>query len=158
MSELEDRITADLKEAMMAKNAVRVSVLRSIKSAFTYAKVAPGAEEAGLADDTVLQLIAKEAKKRQESADSFIKAGQPERADDELTEKNIIEEYLPAQAGEDEIRAFIEEAVAKIEAPTMQSMGQVIGAVKAQAGPTADGALIAQLVKERLSQEGPTAA
>ena len=153
MARLEEKITADLKEAMLAKDSQRTSVLRSIKSAFTYAKVAPGAGDDGMSDDAIIVLLAKEAKKRQESADAFLKAGQPERADDELTEKNIIEEYLPQQLNQEELSGLIEEAVARLEAVTPQAMGQVIGAVKAQAGPAADGGLIARLVRERLSRE-----
>ena len=153
MNGLEDRIMSDLKAAMLAKDTERTSVLRSIKSAVTYAKVAPGASEAGeLSEDTVLAILAKEAKKRQESADSYAKAGQPERAEAELSEKALIEEYLPAQLGEDELRALIEAEVAKLDEVSPKSMGQVIGAVKAQAGPSADGALIARLAKERLSR------
>lgn len=149
---MEDRIAADLKTAMLAKDAGRTSVLRSLKSAFTYAKVAPGvAEDGSLTDDAVISLVAKESKKRQESADAFVKAGQQDRADEELAEKAIIDEYLPAQMSEDEVRALVDAEVAKIDAPTMQSMGQVIGAVKAQAGATADGGLIARLVKESLA-------
>lgn len=149
---MEDKITADLKEAMLSKDVRRTSVLRSLKTAFTYAKVAPGASEGGMSDDAVIQILAKEAKKRQESADSYLQAGQPQRADDELAEKNIIEEYLPAQLSEDELLGLIEEAVAKLGQVTPQAMGQVIGAVKAKAGPAADGGLIARLVKERLSR------
>lgn len=152
---MEDKITADLKEAMLAKDVVRTSVLRSLKSAILYAKVAPGA--AGVGDDVVIILLAKEAKKRQESADSYLQAGQPERADDELAEKNIIEEYLPAQLSEDELRGLVEEAVAALPAVSSQAMGQVIGVVKAKAGPAADGSLIARLVKERLAQPTPEA-
>lgn len=153
---MEDKITSDLKEAMLAKDAFRTSVLRSLKSAVTYAKVAPGSNDRGLPDDEVMQILAREAKKRQESADSFLKAGQPERADDELSEKNIIDAYLPAQLNEDELRGLIEEVVAKLDAAELSSkgtVGQVIGAVKAKAGPVADGAAIARLVQERLRQQ-----
>lgn len=150
---MEDKIITDLKEAMLAKDARRTSVLRSLKSALTYAKVAPNVDQsAGLGDDAVIQILAKEAKKRQESADSFLKAGLPERADDELAEKNIIEEYLPAQPSEDELRGLIEDVVATLDSPTPQAMGQVIGAVKAKAGAAADGSVIARLVQERLRQ------
>lgn len=150
---MEQKIADDLKAAMLAKDAVRTSVLRSIKSAFTYAKVAPGAAEDGsLTDDTVLSILAKEAKKRQESADSFIKAGQPDRAADELAEKSMIEAYLPARLSEEELHAIIEDAVSQLDEVSPKAMGQVIGAVKAKAGPSADGALIARLVKERLNQ------
>jgi hypothetical protein len=154
MARLEDNITADLKQAMLAKDVQRTSVLRSLKSAFTYAKVAPGAsdDESGMSDDEVTVLLAKEAKKRQESADAFVKAGQPERAEEEMAEKSIIDAYLPQALGEDELQAIIGAEVAKLDDVSPKAMGQVIGAVKAQAGPAADGALIARLVKERLAQ------
>lgn len=148
---MEDKITADLKQSMLARDTVRTSVLRSLKSAILYAKVAPGAA-GNVADEAIVVLIAKEAKKRQESADSYLQAGQPERADDELAEKNIIEEYLPAQLSQDELLGLIEEAVAVLPSVSPQAMGQVISAVKAKAGPAVDGGLIARLVKERLAK------
>jgi uncharacterized protein YqeY len=150
---MQDKITQDLKTAMLSKDVVRTSVLRSIKSAFIYAKTAPGADPSGeLSDDQVLVIMAKEAKKRQESADSFALAGQPDRAAAELAEKAIIEAYLPAQLSEAELTALIDETIAGLGEVGPQHMGQVIGSVKAKAGPAADGALIARLVKERLAQ------
>jgi len=100
----------------------------------------------------VLVILAKEAKKRQESADSFVKAGQPDRAEIELAEKAIIEDYLPAQLSEAEVQAVIDEVVSQFDEVSPKIMGQVIGQTKAKAGPSADGALIARLVKERLAQ------
>lgn len=151
---MQEKISQDLKAAMLSKDAQRTSVLRAIKSAFIYAKVAPGADAATaggqLDDQAVMTILAKEAKKRQESADSFRQAGQPDRAEAELAEKAIIEEYLPAQLSPDELRALVEQAVSQLPEVSPQAMGQVIGQVKAQAGPAADGALIASLVKERL--------
>jgi uncharacterized protein YqeY len=150
---MQDKIAQDLKAAMLSRDALRTSVLRSIKSAFIYAKTAPGADpSAELSEEQITIIIAKEAKKRQESADSFVLAGQPDRAQTELFEKTIIEEYLPAKMTEDELRALVEEAVSKLEVVTPQAMGQIIGQVKAKAGPAADGSQIAQLVKERLNQ------
>jgi uncharacterized protein YqeY len=95
-------------------------------------------------------LLAKEAKKRQESADLYVQAGDQVRADAELAEKAIIEAYLPAQLSEAELVALIDEAIAATGASGPQGMGQVIGAVKAKAGASADGALVARLVKEKL--------
>jgi len=152
MGTVEAQINQDLKQAMLAKDTVKLNVLRSIKSAFTYAKVAPGASAEALTDDEVMVLVAKEAKKRQESADSFMQAGQPERAEAELAEKAMIEVYLPAQLSESELRELIEIAVNGLSEVSPKAMGQVIGAVKAKAGPAADGSLIARLVKERLNQ------
>ena len=151
---MEDKINQDLKQAMLAKDAVRMTVLRSIKSAFIYAKVAPGAngQDAPLDDDAVLAIVAKEAKKRQESADSYVAAGSQERADAELAEKAIIEAYLPAQLSEEELKALIEDVVSGLDEVSPKAMGQVIGQVKAKAGAAADGSAIAQLVKARLQQ------
>jgi uncharacterized protein YqeY len=149
---MQDKIAQDLKAAMLSRDVLRTSVLRSIKSAFTYAAVAPGATSSSLDDDAVLAIVAKEAKKRQESADSYMHAGQAERAEAELAEKKIIEEYLPAQLSQDELKALVEDAVAQLTEISPKAMGQVIGQVKAKAGAGADGGLIARLVKERLSQ------
>ena len=153
MADMQDRIVQDLKAAMLNRDAVRTSVLRSIKSAFIYAKVAPGSDGSeDLSDEAVLLILAKEAKKRQESADSFVQAGQPDRAEAELAEKVIISEYLPAQLSEAEVKAIVDEVVAQFDEVSPKLMGQVIGQVKVKAGPSADGALIARLVKERLAE------
>jgi uncharacterized protein len=151
---MQDKIAQDLKAAMLSRDVLRTSVLRSIKSAFIYAKTAPGADTSGvLSDEQVLVILAKEAKKRQESADSFAQAGQGERAEVELAEKSIIEEYLPAKLTDADLSALIEQVVSQLEEISPRAMGQVITQVKAKAGPSADGGRIAQLVKERLNQE-----
>lgn len=138
---------------MLSKDVLRTSVLRSIKSAFTYAAVAPGADGSGIiGDDAVLTILAKEAKKRQESAEAYKKAGSDERVQQELAELAIIEDYLPAKLSQAELQVLVETVVAGLDEVSPKAMGQVIGQVKAQAGPAADGGLIAKLVKERLSQ------
>jgi hypothetical protein len=151
---MEDKISQDLKTAMLAKDAQKVSVLRSIKSAFTYVKVAPGYipdSSGSLSDETVMTILAKEAKKRQESADGYVQAGQSEGANAELAEKAIIEAYLPARLSEEEIRVLVADSIAELEEVSPKMMGQVITSVKKKAGPTADGSLIARLVKEGLA-------
>jgi len=152
--DMEDRLNQDLKQAMLAKDATRVSVIRSIKSALIYAKVAPGATkdpEGAMSDETVLSIIAKEAKKRQESADMYVQGASQERADAELQEKTVIEKYLPKQLDETEVKTVIEEVISGMGEVSTAQMGQIIGAVKSKTGASADGALIARLVKERLS-------
>ncbi len=159
---VENRIAVDLKEAMITKDALRVSVLRSLKSAFTYAKVAArpasDSQNSALSEDDLLVLMAKEAKKRQEAADSYLVAGQPDRSAIELAEKAMIDGYLPAKPSEEAINLMVENAVLQIETQlraqseqiSFKAMGQVISIVKAKAGPMADGSLIAKLVKEKL--------
>lgn len=148
---LKPRIEQDLKTALLAGDKTRVSVLRSIKSAMTYGEVAKGVKgTVGLSDDEILEVLAKESKKRQESADVYAKAGRQDRADDELAEKAIIQEYLPAAPSREAIEKFVDQAVGDIGPVSPQTMGRIIGQVKQQAGAAADGALIANLVKERL--------
>jgi len=113
-------------------------------------KVATGKRESGLADDEVLTVFAKESKKRQESADLYKQGKDQTRADAELVEKAIIDAYLPAQLSEVEIAALVDEVIKQTGASGPQGMGQVIGQVKARAGITADGAVIARLTKEKL--------
>lgn len=149
---LEDRLQADLKTAQLARDEQTVSVLRMVKSTLLYAKVAAGTRDEEMPDSAVEELLAKEAKKRQESADLFKQGGNATKAEAELQEKAIIEKYLPTQLGEDEIIKMIDTAISEIGATTPAQMGQVIGAVKAKAGTQADGSVIARLAKERLSQ------
>jgi len=149
---LEDRLTQDLKAAMLAGQQQRVMTLRSLKSGILYAKVAQKSpRDEPMADESVLELLAREAKKRQESADLYTKGGSPEKAEAELAEKAIIEEYLPAQLSEDEIAELVERAVDELQVSDVSKMGQVIAKVRAETGTAADGAVIARLVRERLT-------
>ncbi len=152
---MEQKISQDVKAAMLAKDTQKVSVLRSLKSAFIYVKVAPGYEGTTadtLPDVMIIAILAKESKKRQESADSFVQAGKPDRADAEMAEKAIIDGYLPAQLSEDEVRALVSRVVDELDEVSPKMIGQVITAVKQQAGQAADGALIARLTKESLDK------
>lgn len=148
---LEDRLSKDIKEAMLARQSQRVSVLRSIKSSLQYYKVANNlSRDDMLADSDAEGVLAKEVKKRQESADLYVKGGNQTKADGELAEKAIIEQYLPEQLSEDQIQSLIDQAIAEIKPDGIKDMGQVIGAVKQKAGSSADGAVIARLVKASL--------
>lgn len=147
---LEGRLTQDLKAAMLAGQQQHVMTLRGVKSALLYAKVADKRDRTQeLSDEAVVAILAKESKKRQESADLYVRGGNQTKADAELAEKAIIDAYLPAQLSEAEVNRVIDEVLAKLGADS--PVGQVIGAVKQQAGVAADGALIARLVKERLN-------
>ena len=148
---IKEKIETDLKTAMLAGEKERVTTLRGLKSSILYAEVASGKREEGLDEQTVISLMQKEAKKRQESADLYNQGGNKEKAEAELAEKLIIEAYLPEQLSEEEVSKLIDEAIKKIGEPTPQQMGQIIGAVKASSKGNADGALIAKLVKERIA-------
>jgi uncharacterized protein YqeY len=114
--------------------------------------IAQGARDTGLDDGQVQKILARESKKRQEAADLYKQGGSAERASAELAEKAIIDAYLPEQMSEEEVAKLVEEQISATGAAGMQDMGKVIGAVKAKAGSSADGGLIARLVKEKLNQ------
>lgn len=148
---LRQQLDDDLKAALLARDSLRVDTLRGLKSVILYADVAAKKRESGgVSDEEVIALLAKEAKKRQESADLYLQGGSQERSDKELKEKSIIEAYLPPQMSDEELGSLIDEVIAQQHAEGMQAMGKVIGAVKAKTGSAAEGAKIAQLVKERL--------
>lgn len=147
---LKQQIEQDLKSAMLGGDKQRVSTLRVIKSVILYAEVAKGSRDIGLSDAEVIELLLKEAKKRQEAAGLYQKAGEAKRADIELAEKAIVESYLPKQLSDDELKKVVKEAFASSGATSIQQMGQVISQVKDQVGASADSARIARMVKEGL--------
>jgi uncharacterized protein len=149
---MQDQIERDLKTALLAGDKAKTETLRGVKSALLNEVISQGARETGLSDDQIQKILARESKKRQEAADLYKQGGADDRAAAELAEKVIIDAYLPEQLGEAELVVLVDEEVAKAGSPTVQDMGRIIGAVRTRAGGTADGALIAKLVKEKLSQ------
>ena len=149
-STLEQQLEQDIKAALLSGDKRRATTLRGLKAVLLNVKVATGKRDSGLTDGEVLPVFGKESKKRQESADLYKQGGDQTRAEAELTEKAIIDAYLPAQLGEDEIAKMVDEVIAQTGAQGPQGMGQVIGQVKAKAGATADGAVIARIAKEKL--------
>jgi uncharacterized protein YqeY len=125
--------------------------LRNLKAAILNEEVAQNKRDEGLDDETIEQILAKEVKKRNESAALYDQNMRQDAAADERREAEIISKYLPAQLTEAEVKTFVDAAVAELNATSPQMMGQVIGHVKKQLGNTADGATIAKLVKEALN-------
>lgn len=148
---LEERLEQDIKSALLAGDSVRATTLRGLKATLLNVKVAEGKRHSGLTDQEVLPILAKQAKQRQESADMYIKGGAPDRAQAELTEKAVIEEYLPNQLSETEISQIVKTVINESGASGPKAMGQVIGQVKSKVGASADGAVIARIVKEQLA-------
>lgn len=148
---IKNQIEKDLKQAMLAGDKTLVTTLRGIKSTILYAEVSENARDSGLADDKIITILQKEAKKRQESADLYGKGGNLEKQEAELAEKEIINQYLPEQLSEVEIVKLVDASINKV-GKDQQKMGQIIGMVKSESGGNADGALVAKIVKERLSQ------
>lgn len=150
MSVLKDRINADLKSAMLARDEVKVQTLQGLKSAILYEEVAKKVRDTGLDESQIEQVVAREAKKRDEAAKLFEKGGNAESAAKERTEKELLSVYLPEQVSEAEILVVVQETIAELKPEGMKDMGRVIGGVKGKLGNTADGAVVAKLVKESL--------
>jgi uncharacterized protein YqeY len=145
---LEAKLDADIKQALLGGDKPRAEVLRGLKSVLLNEKIAKGLRDTGLADDQVLAIIGKEAKKRTESAELYVQGGSQERADKELSERAILQEYLPAQLSDEELAAVVDEVINSLGSDAQ--MGQVIGAVRARVGVSADGGRIAAAVKSKL--------
>ena len=148
---LKTRIDQDLKTALLAGDKVLATTLRGLKSVILYAEVASGTRDQGLSDDEIITLLSKEAKKRQESADLYVRGGNDERAQAELAEKKVIEGYLPTQLTDQELGAAVDAVIKESGVSGLAAMGQIIGAIKQKVGAGSDGGRIAQAVKERLS-------
>ncbi len=138
-----------IKEAMLAKDSVRLSSLRAIKSAFL---VAQTEKDAGELDDTAKQkIIQKQVKQRKDAAVIYLEQNRQDLADDELAQVAILEEFLPEQLSEDKIREVVTAVIAQLGASSMADMGKVMGSANQQLAGKADGKLIAQIVKSILS-------
>lgn len=148
---LAQRIQDDTKAALLSGDRFVVETLRGLKAAILNEEVAQGKRDEGLADDAIERIIAKEVKKRNESAELYAQNDRAESAADERKEAEILSAYLPQQLGEDELKQIITNKIAELGVGGPQAMGQVIGAVKAQVGNTADGATVARLVKDALN-------
>ena len=148
---LKSQLDNDLKAALLSGDRFRAEVLRGLKAVILNEEVSQGKRDEGLNDETIEKLIAREVKKRQDSATQYEAAGRPELVEAERAESKVIEGYLPAQLSEDDIKNAITETISTLGVSGPQAMGQVIGAVKGKLGNTADGGTIARLVKEALA-------
>jgi uncharacterized protein YqeY len=148
---LKEQIAADFKTAMLARDSFSTELLSGLKAAILNEEVAKGIRDAGLADDAIQTLIAREVKKRDEAAGLFEQGGNQASADKERREATALKAYLPEQLSETDVEALIDEVIAEVKPEGMKDMGRVIAGVKAKAGTSADGALVARLVKAKLS-------
>lgn len=146
-----EQLTNDLKAAMLSGDRFVADTLRNLKAAILDEEVKQNKRDDGLADDEIEKVIAREVKKRHESIKLYRDNGRDDLADNEQREVDVLAQYLPEQMSEDDIRALVQQVIADTGAAGPQAMGQVIGAVKGRAGNTADGATVARIVKEELS-------
>jgi uncharacterized protein YqeY len=143
------QIDADLKQAMLARQADKLSVLRMLKSSVKYAALEKGAD-AVPSDTDVLAVIRKEVKKREDSIASFTQANRTELADKEKAELEFLRAYLPAQMSQDKIEELVAQVIAETGATTKAQMGLVMKAAQAKAAGQADGKTLSQIVQRLL--------
>ena len=149
MSLLDD-IRADLKEAMKAKDKLTVSTLRSVVAAVQEAEVA-GSAATTLDDKQIQKVIAAQAKRRVEAAEAFEQGDRAEKAADERAELSVLEQYLPQQLPENALVEIVERVMAEGDYSTMADMGEAMKAVNGEVAGRAEGRVVADLVKSRLS-------
>ncbi|MBY4010828.1 GatB/YqeY domain-containing protein [Rhodococcus fascians] len=154
MSELKARIRTDLTTAMKAKDKLRLATLRMILAAIQTEEVS-GKEAHELTDDDVLKVLAKESKKRGESAEIYTQNGRGELAANEHAEAQIINEYLPTPLTDEELATIVDTAITQVaeelgERPAMKQMGQVMKIASGLAAGKADGSRLSKAVKDRL--------
>jgi uncharacterized protein len=148
--ELEDRINADIKQAMIARDSKKLEALRGIKAAILLAKTSKEASGGDLPPEAGLKLLQKLVKQRQESAEIYKSGGRADLAEEELFQASIIEQYLPKQLSEDEIRLGLEKIIREIGASGMKDMGRVMGLASKEFAGKADNKIIADQVKKIL--------
>jgi hypothetical protein len=148
---LEERISQEIKAAMVAKDKVRLEALRAVKSAIMLAKTEKGGADT-LTQEAELKLLQKQAKQRNDSAEIYKQQNRPELAEKELAEAAVIEEFLPSMLSDEELTAEVKAIIQSVGASGPQDMGKVMGvATKALAGK-AEGKSIASKVKELLAK------
>jgi uncharacterized protein len=147
---LHERLDSDLKEAMRAKDAARLSVLRMLKSALKYAAIAKTGSEAELSEAEAVQVIRKQVKQRQDSIESFEKGGRAELASKEKEELSMLSAYLPQAMGPDELAKVVSETIAEVGATSKAQMGSVMKALQAKVAGSVDGRTLSAEVQKQL--------
>ena len=150
---LYNQILSDLKEAMKARDAEKLGVLRMIKASMLEKEISSrtGGEKTELSDEDALAVIVKSAKQRKDSITQYRDAGREDLATQEEKELEIIETYLPKQLTEDEIAGIVDDAISQSGAEGMKDMGKVMGFVMPKVKGKADGNLVNKIVKEKLA-------
>lgn len=139
-----DVITADLIQAMKAKDSLKVSTLRLLVAALKNSQIAKGSE---LTDQEGEAVLAKEAKKRQEAIELYQRGNRPELVAKETAELNLIKSYLPQELSETEVKVIVDEV---LKVATERNFGAVMKLVMAEIKGKADGKMVAKLVQEAL--------
>jgi len=142
----------ELKQAMLAQDEMKKSVLRMMLSALNYAEINKGGTGYTATEEDVMAVIQKEAKQHRDSIEQFKAANRPELVEKEEKELEIIKKYMPEEMGEDEIRKLVVDAISKSGATSASDMGKVMGVLMPQVKGKADGGLVSKIVREELAK------
>ena len=146
---IQNLISEDIKKAMLAREVDKLAALRSVKSAILLEASKDGSSE--ISDDIALKIIIKLVKQRKDSAQIYKEQNRPDLESDELKQLKYLEFYLPEQLSNDEIETIVNKIIVDNNASSMKDMGRVMGLASKELSGKADGKLIAQIVKEKLS-------
>ena len=146
---IQNLISEDIKKAMLGRKVDKLAALRSVKSAILLEASKDGSSE--ISDDIALKIIIKLVKQRKDSAQIYKEQNRPDLESDELKQLKYLEFYLPEQLSNDEIETIVNKIIVDNNASSMKDMGRVMGLASKVLGGKADGKLIAQIVKEKLS-------
>ncbi len=147
---LEERVDADLKEALKAKDAIRVSTLRMVKAAIKNLAIEKRAEK--MEDKDVIGIISKQIKQHHDSIEQFAKGNRQDLVDKEKAELAILESYLPKQLSAEELKVIVKSTIEKVGAKGRADMGKVMKAAIEEAKGSADGKMLSQMVSEELAK------
>ena len=145
-----EQVSTDIKEAMKARDKVRLETLLNLKKVFLEAKTAPGADD-NLSDANAMKILQKLAKQGKESAETYAKQNRQDLADAELAQVAVIEEYLPKPFSPEEVEEAVKTIISQLGATSMKDMGRVMGVATKQLAGKADGGAISQAVKKALA-------
>ena len=146
---IQNLISEDIKKAMLAREVDKLAALRSVKSAILLETSKDGSSE--ISDDIALKIIIKLVKQRKDSAQIYKDQNRPDLESDELKQLEYLELYLPEQLSKEKIETIITKIIVDVNASSIKDMGRVMGIASKELGGKADGKLIAQIVKEKLS-------
>ena len=146
---IEEKINESIKDSMKAKDNLRLDSLRAIKSAILIEKTKSGSKD-NIEESDILKILQKMVKQRNDSAKIYLEQKREELANVEISQANIISEFLPVQLSESDLSEMIDKVIEEVGAKSMKDMGKVISKVNEKASGQAEGRVIAEIVKKKL--------
>ena len=142
-----ENINNQIAQALKAHDAIRLSTLRMLSSSFNYERIN---KQHDLSEEEELEVVRREAKKRRDSIDAYKAANRQDLVDKETAELAILEEYLPAQMGDEELEKIVNESISETGATTIADMGKVMNLAMQKSGGRADGSRVSAIVRQKL--------